>query len=105
MLNRLAEQLLSMLLSQFATPDKIREYADLLKRALYRAVDVLIAAIVTAILSYLNQPSDGVVLGVYGDTPAAAVGSATLVFSIISAVRYFLPIILAVLRQLLKGDE
>lgn len=98
MLNRLAEQLINLLLSQFASKEKIQEYAEVLKRALYRAVDVLIAAVVTAILAYLNQPSDEIILGVYGDTPAEAVGSATTVFAIISLIRYVGPIIVKIFR-------
>lgn len=90
------QKLLEKLLAQFVTPDKINEYAELLRRAAYRAVDMAIAALVTAILAYLNRPSDDIILGAsyycLGDTPAQAVGSSALIFGVISLIRYLAPI-------------
>ena len=63
MFNSLIEKLLKQLLASFASEEKIREYAELLRRAAYRAIEVGIAALVTAILAYLNRPADDIILG------------------------------------------
>lgn len=94
MTKKLFEQLLAYVLSRFASPEKIKEYAELATRFGYRLVDMLVAAAVTAILAYLNRPDDGIILGVWGDTPAQAVGSASVAFVLISILRYVGPILL-----------
>lgn len=90
--------LFERLLAQFITPDRVKEVAEVLRRAGYRAIDMAIAALVTAVLAYLNRPSDEVILGAsyycLGDTPAQAVGSSALIFGIISAIRYLAPILI-----------
>lgn len=91
------QRMLEKFLAQFVTPERLNEVAEYVRRAAYRAVDMGIAAAITAILAYLNRPADDIVLGpsyyCLGSTPAEAVGSSAFIFGLVSLVRYLLPIV------------
>lgn len=106
MLQRLAEQVLKILLGKLLNEDSIKQLAENLRRLGYRVIDTIIAALLTFAFNYLhsiNNPDDGVILTSFGDTPEHAVQSASLSFLFVSLMRYVLPIALKLVESILRS--